>query len=119
MHTLGIMLVRVLSAGASCEDCCSVFSLSCSDLHLPHQRYCWLPLPATLAPGAAKREYQPPKPGERIYKGHVSYRLMRELQLGIMFSIAQAGQVGPRRQGREREREWLVEGGWRCMGQAE
>ncbi|GAB4813492.1 hypothetical protein N2152v2_000538 [Parachlorella kessleri] len=40
----------------------------------------------------AKREYQPPKPGERIYKGHGSYQLMRELQLGITFSIAQAGQ---------------------------
>ena len=42
---------------------------------------------------AAKREYQPPKHGERIYKGHGSYQLMRELQLGITFSIAQAGQV--------------------------
>lgn len=42
---------------------------------------------------AAKHAYQPPKPGERIYKGHGSYRLMRELQLGVMFSIAHAGQV--------------------------
>ena len=31
-----------------------------------------------------------PKPGEHIYKGHRSYDLMRELQLGIMFSIANA-----------------------------
>ena len=31
-----------------------------------------------------------PKPGEHIFKGHRSYDLMRELQLGIMFSIANA-----------------------------
>ena len=30
------------------------------------------------------------KPGEHIFKGHRSYDLMRELQLGIMFSIANA-----------------------------
>lgn len=41
----------------------------------------------------------PPKPGQRIYKGHASYGLMRELQLGIMFSIAQAGQVGMQQHG--------------------
>ncbi len=32
---------------------------------------------------------RPLKPGEVIYKGHHSYDLMRQLQLGIMFGIAQ------------------------------
>lgn len=32
-------------------------------------------------------------PGEAVYKGHQSYELMRNLQLGIMFSIAKSGQV--------------------------
>ena len=41
------------------------------------------------------------RPGETIYKGHHSYDLMRNLQLGILFSIAktskalQAGRVPP------------------------
>eukprot|EP00887_Chlorella_sp_A99_P001757 scaffold19.g1757.t1 len=35
--------------------------------------------------------YRAPRPGEKIYKGHRSYDLMRELQLGLLFSIAQAG----------------------------
>ncbi|PRW20830.1 Phosphatidylinositol 4-phosphate 5-kinase 2 isoform A [Chlorella sorokiniana] len=39
----------------------------------------------------AKQQYRAPKPGEPVYKGHRSYDLMRELQLGITFSIAQAG----------------------------
>lgn len=34
---------------------------------------------------------RPLQPGEVIYKGHHSYDLMRQLQLGIMYSIAQAG----------------------------
>ena len=29
-----------------------------------------------------------PRPGETIYRGHRSYDLMRQLQLGVMFSIA-------------------------------
>ena len=33
---------------------------------------------------------RPLRPGEVIYKGHHSYDLMRQLQLGIMYSIAQA-----------------------------
>ena len=37
-----------------------------------------------------KSDQDLPKPGEHIYKGHRSYDLMRELQLGIMFSIANA-----------------------------
>lgn len=45
----------------------------------------------------AKREakqlqaFHTPKPGEAVYKGHWSYILMRQLQLGITFCIAQAG----------------------------
>jgi len=35
---------------------------------------------------------RPLQPGEVIYKGHHSYDLMQQLQLGIMYSIAQAGQ---------------------------
>ena len=31
---------------------------------------------------------EPPRPGETIYKGHRSYDLMRNLQMGILFSIA-------------------------------
>jgi 1-phosphatidylinositol-4-phosphate 5-kinase len=30
------------------------------------------------------------RPGETIYKGHHSYDLMRNLQLGIIFSIAKS-----------------------------
>jgi 1-phosphatidylinositol-4-phosphate 5-kinase len=41
------------------------------------------------AAGAATRPLQP---GEVIYKGHHSYDLMQQLQVGIMYSIAQAGQ---------------------------
>lgn len=37
-----------------------------------------------------KTDQSLPKPGEHIFKGHRSYDLMRELQLGIMFSIANA-----------------------------
>ncbi|KAL4451483.1 hypothetical protein ABPG75_007145 [Micractinium tetrahymenae] len=35
--------------------------------------------------------YHTPKPGEAVYKGHWSYILMRQLQLGLTFCIAQAG----------------------------
>ncbi|KAI3437566.1 hypothetical protein D9Q98_000019 [Chlorella vulgaris] len=41
-----------------------------------------------------KKQYRPPKPGEAVYKGHRSYDLMRELQLGLTFSIAQAENSG-------------------------
>jgi 1-phosphatidylinositol-4-phosphate 5-kinase len=34
---------------------------------------------------------RPLQPGEVIYKGHHSYDLMQQLQVGIMYSIAQAG----------------------------
>ena len=37
-----------------------------------------------------KTDQSLPKAGEHIFKGHRSYDLMRELQLGIMFSIANA-----------------------------
>lgn len=37
-----------------------------------------------------KTDLSLPKAGEHIFKGHRSYDLMRELQLGIMFSIANA-----------------------------
>lgn len=50
-------------------------------------------LPFTAAKREArqlKKQYRPPKPGEAVYKGHRSYDLMRELQLGLTFSIAQA-----------------------------
>ncbi len=53
--------------------------------HPPH------PLTATAKAQASWR-YQPTHPGETIYKGHRSYELMRELQLGILYSVAQAGQ---------------------------
>ena len=33
---------------------------------------------------------EPVRPGETIYKGHHSYDLMRNLQLGIIFSIAKS-----------------------------
>ena len=33
---------------------------------------------------------KPVRPGETIYKGHHSYDLMRNLQLGIIFSIAKS-----------------------------
>jgi len=38
---------------------------------------------------------RPLKPGEVIYKGHHSYDLMRQLQLGIMYGIAQEGPFDP------------------------
>lgn len=38
----------------------------------------------------AAQAYRPLQPGEVIYKGHHSYDLMRQLQLGILYSIAQA-----------------------------
>lgn len=34
---------------------------------------------------------RPLQPGEVIYKGHHSFDLMRQLQMGIMYSVAQAG----------------------------
>ena len=33
------------------------------------------------------------RPGETIYKGHHSYDLMRQLQLGILFSIAKTPEL--------------------------
>ena len=37
------------------------------------------------------------RPGETIYKGHRSYDLMRNLQMGILFSIAKSNkEVGDR-----------------------
>ena len=48
---------------------------------------------ASAAKLEARHRYQAPKPGEPIYKGHRSYDLMRALQLGITFSIAQSGLV--------------------------
>lgn len=33
------------------------------------------------------------RPGETIYKGHHSYDLMRNLQLGILFSIAKTSKA--------------------------
>ncbi|CAK0741103.1 hypothetical protein CVIRNUC_001300 [Coccomyxa viridis] len=39
---------------------------------------------------AAKENAKPARPGETIYKGHHSYDLMRNLQLGIIFSIAKS-----------------------------
>ena len=33
--------------------------------------------------------------GEQVYKGHHSYDLMRNLQLGILFSIAKSGRLSP------------------------
>ncbi|PSC76693.1 Phosphatidylinositol 4-phosphate 5-kinase 2 [Micractinium conductrix] len=44
---------------------------------------------------AKQLTYRPPKPGEAVYKGHRSYDLMRELQLGITFGVAQAGLAAP------------------------
>ena len=38
---------------------------------------------------SSRKKYTPPRSGERIYKNHPSYELMRELQLGLMFSMAQ------------------------------
>ena len=35
------------------------------------------------------------RPGETIYKGHHSYDLMRNLQLGLMFSIARSARQAP------------------------
>ena len=36
----------------------------------------------------AQEQAKEARPGETIYKGHHSYDLMRQLQLGILFSIA-------------------------------
>lgn len=35
------------------------------------------------------------RPGETIYRGHHSWDLMRQLQLGIMFSIAKSAREAP------------------------
>ncbi len=44
-----------------------------------------------LSPGLAVQDSaKPVRPGETIYKGHHSYDLMRNLQLGIIFSIAKS-----------------------------
>ncbi|KAK9815589.1 hypothetical protein WJX72_006406 [[Myrmecia] bisecta] len=48
----------------------------------------------------AAKEQRLVKAGETIYRGHRSYDLMRNLQLGILFSIAKAGKVA-HCQGRE------------------
>lgn len=47
---------------------------------------------AQTAAAAAAAAPRPLQPGEVIYKGHHSYDLMQQLQVGIMYSIAQAGQ---------------------------
>lgn len=44
------------------------------------------------APGAGGA--RPLQPGEVVYKGHHSFDLMRQLQMGIMYSVAQAGLGG-------------------------
>jgi len=44
---------------------------------------------ATSSGISSRKKYTPPRSGERIYKNHPSYELMRELQLGLMFSMAQ------------------------------
>jgi 1-phosphatidylinositol-4-phosphate 5-kinase len=46
---------------------------------------------------AAAVATRPLQPGEVIYKGHHSYDLMQQLQVGIMYSIAQAGQDSQRK----------------------
>ena len=40
--------------------------------------------------GALQELNKQARPGETIYKGHRSYDLMRNLQLGIIFSIARS-----------------------------
>lgn len=40
--------------------------------------------------GVCQEVGKAPRPGETIYKGHHSYDLMRNLQLGIIFSIAKS-----------------------------
>lgn len=47
--------------------------------------------PVALAPdAAAKEQYKPPKPGEPVYRGHRSFDLVQQLQLGLTYSIAQS-----------------------------
>ena len=41
-------------------------------------------------PVVLQENAKPARPGETIYKGHHSYDLMRNLQLGIIFSIAKS-----------------------------
>lgn len=40
--------------------------------------------------GGKQEQSKQARPGETIYKGHRSYDLMRNLQMGIMFSIARS-----------------------------
>ena len=41
----------------------------------------------------AQEQAKEARPGETIYKGHHSYDLMRQLQLGILFSIAKTPEL--------------------------
>jgi hypothetical protein len=44
---------------------------------------------------AAQVQREGARPGETIFKGHHSWDLMRQLQLGIMFSIAKSAREAP------------------------
>ena len=46
--------------------------------------------PSKRPGNAVQDSAKPARPGETIYKGHHSYDLMRNLQLGIIFSIAKS-----------------------------
>ena len=44
-------------------------------------------------PGCPQEQAKEARPGETIYRGHHSYDLMRQLQLGILFSIAKTPEL--------------------------
>lgn len=50
-----------------------------------------------LNPKALPQDLAAPRPGETIYKGHRSYDLMRNLQMGILFSIAKTNREASER----------------------
>ena len=51
------------------------------------------PLQQTECPVQVQEQAKEARPGETIYKGHHSYDLMRQLQLGILFSIAKTPEL--------------------------
>lgn len=53
---------------------------------------------------------RPLRPGEVIYKGHRSYDLMKQLQLGIMYSIAQAGVCSDKNMHEDRDHNITAQG---------
>ena len=73
--------------------CHETYRLLSRDMHTPQaDTRLLLKASSTLQSYAlwllAQEQAKEARPGETIYKGHHSYDLMRQLQLGILFSIA-------------------------------